>query len=94
MTFNLLRDRKVTTWERDSYFIEAETREEALDKLLIMVALDEQYEESRGFVDTETISEVSQDLTLEENNNEATIEIMDNATGETLYTNADTVKIK
>lgn len=74
--FNLFRDRKITSWERDKYIIEAENEKEALEKLLQIVGDGQQYEEYTGFIETETLYDTGEDMTVEENLGNSTVEIM------------------
>lgn len=87
MKIELYKDRKVTMWERDVYLIEAESEEEAKNKLLNLIDEDLQYEESEGFVNTETLYETIEDMSPEDNGGEYTEEIISAETLKTIWRN-------
>ena len=84
--FNFFKDKKVTVWEREIYNIEAETQKEALDILLDAVENITDWELNPQL---ETLYETSSDMSLEENNYNSTLEVIDNETSETIYRNGN-----
>jgi len=78
-TFNLYRDVKSTIWNREYYSIDAESEEEAIDKILNgEVEID----------DNELLYETEECMSPDENYGFSTVEIYNNATGDLIYTNS------
>lgn len=77
-TFKLYKDIKYAAWDRLYYKVEAETKEEAIKKV---IDGDVEEYDIEGIGDYET-------LYPEDNNGEATIEILDEKFN-TVYTNID-----
>jgi hypothetical protein len=71
-TFNLIKTRKIDTWYYDYYEIEAESIDEAKDKLLKAVETGEEYEDYNGFKYSEIQDDLTADISLEENQGYAT----------------------
>ena len=67
--FNLVKDSKYTTWWRDYYTIEAESLEEA-----IKIATDEYTYEA---IYSEEIDECLENMTIEQNQGNCTVEVFD-----------------
>lgn len=86
MKYSLFKDRKITCWQRDKYEIEANSLDEAKDKLIALIETISDYDEKNGFIESEILFDTIEDLITSENNR-PTIEIIDNSTGKTLYTN-------
>lgn len=78
MEYKLYVDKKCTVWERETFLVEADTQVEALEKI---EKLDS---EAYGyFTEAETLYDTMSELSPEENNGEATIEIcVENENGE------------
>ena len=85
-TFTLYYDQKITTWERSTFNIKAETEEEALKKLQDAIEQDNQYEDASGFAGCETLYDTNTYLTPDENDGNCTVEITNG--GETLWDNS------
>ena len=84
MTYKFYLDRKVTVWERDNFEIDAETKEEAINRIKQQFS-----EEGDGFYiegETDTLYDTMEFLPAEENQS-ATIEIYDDETNECILTN-------
>ena len=85
-TFNFYQDEKVTIWNRTHFTVEAETQEEANQKVLEAIKSgdisDFQYTISEYFYDS------VEELSVEENYGNSTIEIY-NTENELIYQNAD-----
>lgn len=85
-TFNFYQDEKVTIWNRTHFTVEAETQEEANQKVLEAIKIgdisDFQHTISEYFYDS------VEELSVEENSGNSTIEIY-NTENELIYQNAD-----
>ena len=84
MIYKFYLDRKVTVWERDNFEIDAETKEEAINRIKQQFSeeRDEFYIEGK----TETLYDTMEFLPAEENQ-ASTIEIYDDETNECILTN-------
>jgi hypothetical protein len=74
-TFNLYWDRKITTWERNKYAIEAETIEQAVEKLIELIEEDP-FDEEEGFIESETLYDANEYMAPEDNRGQRTEEIL------------------
>ena len=84
-TFDFYRDEKQTIWIRTRFDIQAESYEEALEKIKeVEVDKSESYENTHYW---EFLEETLEEITPEENKGEATIEIHSEDTDELIYTN-------
>jgi hypothetical protein len=84
-TFDFYKDEKNTIWVRHQFSIEAESYEEALEKIKQVESNPaESYEDE---MDTEYLYETLEEMTPEENDNQATCEIHSEDTDELIYTN-------
>ena len=84
MIYKFYLDRKVTVWERDNFEIDAETKEEAINR--IKQQFSEEGDEFYIEGETETLYDTMEFLSAEENQS-ATIEIYDDETNECILTN-------
>lgn len=90
-TFSFYQDNKITTWERNIFNIEAETKKEAIEilkdaaKKVSPNCTD--FREPLFEGEYEQLSEVCEYLLPEDNKNEPTTEVYDNETGELLFDN-------
>ena len=78
--FILYRDKKVTIWSRDTYEIEANTLEEAVNKII-----DSPNEED--CLEYEYLYDTEQDI--KKQYGESTLEIIDGNTGSVMYSNSE-----
>ena len=78
--FDLREDAKVKTWRRTKYMVEAETIEEAIEKI---------QEGEVGPEYSEDIYECDEYMAPRENGGESTIEIYNNRDGKLLYSNEE-----
>jgi hypothetical protein len=84
-TFDFYRDEKQTIWVRTRFDIQAESYEEALEKIKEIEAdKSESYENTHYW---EFLEETLEEITPEENKGEATLEIHSEDTNELIYTN-------
>jgi hypothetical protein len=84
-TFDFYKDEKNTIWVRHQFSIEAESYEEALEKIKQVESNPaESYEDE---MDAEYLYETLEEMTPEENDNQATFEIHSEDTNELIYTN-------
>jgi hypothetical protein len=84
-TFDFYRDEKQTIWIRTRFDIQAESYEEALEKIKeVEVDKSESYENTHYW---EFLEETLEEITPEENKGEATLEIHSEDTDELIYTN-------
>jgi hypothetical protein len=84
-TFDFYKDEKNTIWVRHQFSIEAESYEEALEKIKQVESNPaESYEDE---IYTEYLYETLESINPEENKEEATIEIHSEDTDELIYTN-------
>jgi hypothetical protein len=90
-TFDFYADKKNTIWTRSEFKIEAETYEQALEKIKEVEKGDYSviYDDE---MDTEYLYETLEEMTPEENKGEATIEIHSEDTNELIYTNETKTK--
>jgi hypothetical protein len=98
-TFNFEVDQKVTMWHRTSVDVEAESLEEAKEKMKVFAKKEHEYsdvaeileEESipvnYDFLTTEYLYDTAEGMTIEENNNAPTIEVVYN--DETIIRNSE-----
>lgn len=76
-TFNFEIHRKVTTWQKDLYAIEATNMEVAKQKAIAIFKDDYlQFYELTGYRETETLFTKMKDMSIIENNNEATQQLV------------------
>lgn len=87
MKVRLYRDRKVTLWERDRFEIEAISKEHALKRLLELCKNQHEFNEDYGFLETETIWDTQNNMTLEENKGYSTEEIFYNLNEDPIWKN-------
>lgn len=78
MKFNLYKDSKSTIWRRDYFRIEADSIEEAINQILNLDAYP---------IDSELLMDTEEGMLPSENGGQATEEIFDTYTNETLYGN-------
>ncbi len=78
MKFSLYKDSKNTIWRRDYFKIEADSIEEAINQILNLDAYP---------VDSELLVDTEEGMLPSENGGQATEEIFDTHTNETLYGN-------
>jgi hypothetical protein len=84
-TFDFYRDEKQTIWVRTRFDIQAESYEQALEKIKEVEAdKSESYENTHYW---EFLEETLEEITPEENKGEATLEIHSEDTDELIYTN-------
>jgi hypothetical protein len=84
-TFDFYRDEKQTIWVRTRFDIQAESYEQALEKIK---EVEENQSESYENADYwEFLEETLEEITPEENKGEATLEIHSEDTNELIYTN-------
>jgi hypothetical protein len=84
-TFDFYRDEKQTIWVRTRFDIQAESYEQALEKIKEVEAdKSESYENTHYW---EFLEETLEEITPEENKGEATLEIHSEDTNELIYTN-------
>jgi len=84
-TFDFYKDEKNTIWVRHQFSIEAESYEQALEKIKEVEGNPaESYEDE---IDTEYLYETIESMDPEENDNQATCEIHSEDTNELIYTN-------
>jgi hypothetical protein len=89
-TFDFYRDEKQTIWIRTRFDIQAESYEEALEKIKeVEVDKSESYENTHYW---EFLEETLEEITPEENKGEATLEIHSEDTDELIYTNETKTK--
>lgn len=80
MEYNFYVDRKSTIWDREYYTVEAESEEEALEKIL--------YDGVDSY-DHETLYDSQEYIEPEENNGESTLEAYDGENDTLIYTNSN-----
>lgn len=85
-TFNFYQDEKVTIWNRTHFTVEAETQEEANQKVL--EAIKNGDISDFKYTTSKYIYESVEELSVEENYGNSTIEIY-NTENELIYQNAD-----
>jgi len=86
MEYNFYLDRKITVWERDTFAIEADTQDEAIEKMkLLMERYD--YQEQDGWVKNEQLLDTVNSLSPERNDYDATLMLLDAETQAELATN-------
>ena len=84
-TFDFYRDEKQTIWVRTRFDIQAESYEEALEKIKQVESNPtESYEDE---MDAEYLYETLESMDPEENDNQATCEIHSEDTNQLVYTN-------
>jgi hypothetical protein len=71
-------EKKVSLWERETHEVEAETYEEAKDKIIKMFKEDE-CESGESFIETETLYDTMHHTTVEDNDGYPTAELYDEA---------------
>lgn len=74
--FIFYRDRKITQWERSRFFVTAESYEKALEYIKSLQGEDLE-DHILEFFDCETLDGTDEFITVEENNGQATIEVLD-----------------
>lgn len=74
-SFRFFIERKSTIWQRDSYLISANSYEEAVEKMEEEFEC-ESYEEENGFIETESLYDTQDDMTVEENQGSSTRELI------------------
>ena len=84
-TFNFYQDEKVTIWNREHFTVEAETQEEANEKVL--EAIKNGYISDFQYTTSEYIYDTVEELSVEKNLGNPTIEIY-NEGKELIYENA------
>jgi hypothetical protein len=84
-TFDFYKDEKQTIWVRTKFNIEAESYEQALEK--IKEVEENQSESYENVLYWEYLEETLEEITPEENKGEATIEIHSEDTNKLIYTN-------
>lgn len=75
MKIKLFRDRKITVWERDYFEIEASSKEQALEQLLEKQEKGNEFDDSFGYEETETIWDSNVEMTVKQNKGHSTKEI-------------------
>lgn len=89
-TFDFYKDEKNTIWVRHQFSIEAESYEEALEKIKQVESNPAgSYEDE---METEYLYETLESIDPEENKGEATIEIYSEDTNQLVYTNETKTK--
>ena len=89
-TFDFYKDEKNTIWVRHQFSIEAESYEEALEKIKQVESNPaESYEDE---IDTEYLYETLESIDPEENEGNATCEIHSEDTNQLVYTNETKTK--
>ena len=89
-TFDFYRDEKQTIWVRTRFDIQAESYEQALEKIKEVEAdKSESYENTHYW---EFLEETLEEITPEENKGEATIEIYSEDNNQLVYTNETKTK--
>lgn len=78
-------DRKVTMWERDHYVVKSKNKKEALEEMKRKVLEEDMH--NADFIESENLVSTSVDLTIEENNGNPTLEILDEEKGVIVYKN-------
>jgi len=81
--FKFYIDRKVSSWERETFSIMAESKKEAIDKVIEKTKDDEFFE---GY--TESLYDCNYYLTPEENSGCSTVELFDGETCDELWNNS------
>jgi hypothetical protein len=84
-TFDFYRDEKQTIWIRTRFDIQAESYEQALEKI-------KQVESYEDEMETEYLYETLESMDPEENKGEATLEIHSEDTDQLIYTNETKTK--
>lgn len=95
-TFKLMFDTKCTVWERGFYKIDAESQDKAVVTLKELIDKGEQFVDG-SFLDSETLYDTLEPMTIEQNNGFATEEILirrDNGDYEILHRNGPEPLIK
>lgn len=93
--FIFYQDEKVTCWERNTFLVKAESYEKALEFIKSLEGEDLHDHEEDGvleFYDRETLDETVEYMTVEENDNQETLEVLDNNTN-LIYNNKREDKI-
>lgn len=78
--FTFYQDRKITLWERSRFFVTAESYEKALEYVKSLEGedlFDHEKEDVLEFFHFEILDNTSEYITVEENNGQATIEVLD-----------------
>jgi predicted glycoside hydrolase/deacetylase ChbG (UPF0249 family) len=89
-TFDFYKDEKNTIWVRHQFSIEAESYEQALEKMLAIENNPAESYENEFY--PEYIDETLESIDPEENKGEATIEIYSEDTNQLVYTNETKTK--
>lgn len=81
---------KVTTWFKHVITVEADSQQEALNKVIecYKEGSDIFNEDDIGIINSENLSETEEAMTVEENGNSATVEIL-NSKGQVVWNNAE-----
>jgi hypothetical protein len=81
--FNLAIDRKVTVWNREHHCVEANSQEEAIEKLRTHILEDDSAtcDLSSYTCELETLLDTEEKIAPEDNNGQSTIEIVNMSNG-------------
>ena len=82
-------DQLVSVWEREKYEVEADSIEEAIEKVKSVNLKEDDLESVGEFTGSEYLCDTATDLTPGEIIEGSTIEIEADRTGEIIYSNAD-----
>ena len=82
-------DQLVSVWEREKYEVEADSIEEAIEKVKSVNLKEDDLESVGEFTGSEYLCDTATDLTPGEIIEGSTIEIEVDRTGEIIYSNAD-----
>lgn len=78
--FMFYQDEKITCWERNTFLVKAESYEKALEFIKSLEGEDLRSHEEDGileFLDCETLYETAEYMSLNENNGQVTLEVLD-----------------
>jgi len=91
-SFTFYQDNKLTIWERHTFEIEAETKEEAIEKVIKEAQEQKKYMSDPIFGgSTEKLYDTEEYMLPEDNSNYPTTEIYDNETNEAIFDNLNEV---
>ena len=82
-------DQLVSVWKREKYEVEANSIEEAIEKVKSVNLKDDDLESVGEFTGSEYLCDTATNLTPDETIEGSTIEIEVDRTGEIIYSNAD-----
>lgn len=87
MKIKLFRDRKTIVWQRDYFEIDAISKEHALKQLLEKQENGNEFDDSFGYKETETLWDSNVEMTVKQNKGHSTQEIFYNLNEDPIWKN-------